>query len=289
MRTSRKQYMGGDIDRDDGTLESTYVREVINTDKGGRRELWVRPAGMAEWILFEAQPGIMWVDHFMAQVALVGVGAGVAAAYLASGLTWIVNGRRNGANDPNDTNFDVANDIGGGIEVKIVVGGVADDYVAIHFGDNFPVATTESPHFHTHARLVSSTEVGYLLGLVGSAGKPVANGAWAIPDDGYWFRLDTDAVDGYGDTKLRAIVRSGGVDRVVFDLGIPTFLTKLILAIRVNDSGDGVTFILNGDNVGEWASDLPSVQLQPYYAIVGRAGDAKQLNLYKFRHIQDLV
>lgn len=281
--------MGGDIDRDNSTIESTTVREVINTDKGGRKELWVRPAGIAEWLLWKAQPGIRWKDNFMAQVALVGVGAGVAAAYLSSELTWIVNGRRNGANDPNDTNFDVANDIGGGVEVKIVAGGAVDDYVAIHFGDNFPVATTESPHFHTHARLVSSTEVGYLLGLVGETGKPVANGVWAIPDDGYWFRLDTDAVDGYGDTHLRAVVRSGGVDRVVVDLGTPTFLTKIILAIKVNDSGDEVTFILNGNNVAEHASDLPSVQLQPYYAIVGRAGDAKQLNLYKFRHIQDLV
>jgi len=290
MRTEREQYIGGNIDRNGGTLKSPYIEERINTAKGGRRELWCyAPCGGDQWMLWKAQPATRWKDRFMSQAVFVGVGANVAISFLNSEMPWVVNGRRNGANDPNSTSFVPANEPGGGIDIIVPAGGQVGDYIAMHFGGDYSVLTSLSPHWHMDVKLLNDTDVGYLIGLVGATNKPVENDVWAIPDDGYWFRLDTDAVDGYGDNSLRAVVRSNGVDRLVTNLGTPSFVDKTHLSIVVNDAGDEVSFLKDGFVVATHDADLPTAQLQPYQAVVGRAVGIKEMKIFHFRHIQDLA
>ncbi len=136
------------------------VEQVYNTQKG-RIETWMRgESGDEEWVLHYAEPARVWEDSFitggMFYPTLLGVN---------SQLQWSVNGRLNGANDPDGTCFVSANEIGGGLSIIANTGGTNDDYTAVHFGDSYPTDVSHSPHMKITADFEANTDCCLSRGL----------------------------------------------------------------------------------------------------------------------------
>jgi len=189
------------------------------------------------------------------------------------------------------TNFTAANEVGGGLILGVNAGGNDDDYTAIHFNGNYPLTVATSFHIKAIVELVDNADVGYLVGVCCANNKPTGTNAFGIPDNFMGFRLDTDAVDGYGDDHVRTVVRSGGVDQHTTDLGAaPPGHSEG--HININDAGDTVTFILNGVAVASHNTGLPVCQMQPYACVIGRGAalvDRKELHLHDMELIMDHV
>jgi len=262
------------------------IYQTYNETKD-RMEIWEKSYNhTGEWVLVDAVPSVTMRELFVGPTILAPTILG-----LNLNLAWAVNGRRGGAVAVDQTNFTAANVVGGGLVLGVNAGGADDDYTAMHFQGNYPLTVATSFRIKAIVELVDDVQVGYLIGVCCAANKPTGTNAFTIPDNFLGFRLDTDAVDGFGDNHLRTIVRSVGVDQHVTDLGAaPAGHNEG--HITINDAGDTVTFILNGVAVASHNTGLPVCQLQPYAAIIGRGaalGDRKELHMHDMELIMDYV
>lgn len=216
-----------------------------------------------------------------------GPGAGLIGILME--LPWDVNGRVNGGNLPDSANFAATNEIGGGLNMKAIIGGLDDDYVAIHWGDNYPTKCSKSPHIKITASPAQITLVVHIFGLVDNT-RSTGTNAYALPDNGIFVSFDTD-IDG----NAHAIIRSNGVNQTDENLGAPTPGAHLGVHIVVSDDGEGVKFILGGTEVvsevdisGAIYDDLRAAQLQPYSAVVNRDPNIlREHHMHDFRMIMD--
>lgn len=282
----------GAVTQPDANLEvcdDDKVKEVYNSTKG-RWERWVRGSGGDNvWILFDAQPARVWRERFMGHPVSISHGPGAGLIGILMELPWNVNGRVNGGNLPDSANFAATNEIGGGLNMKAIAGGQDNDYVAIHWGDNYPTKCSKSPHCKATLSPVQTTFVAHMCGLVDvSRSQGVA--AYALPDNGIFVSFDTD-IDG----NAHAIIRSNGVNQTDQSLGAPTPGAHLGVHTVVSDDGEGVEFIV-GDTVvvaevdisGAVYDDLRAAQLQPYSVVVNRAAaQLREHHMHDFRMIMD--
>jgi hypothetical protein len=237
---------------------------IYNSTKQ-RYEYWVTCAPGPAQILYNAYPARVVHEHFIGGSRIV-----PALLGLTMEMEWIANGRRAGGANLADTNFIPANEIGGGLDMIVVaVVSQDDDYTALHWDDNYPFTRQQSPHMHIAADFVDDTDVAYLAGMVDNTRSTGAN-AFALPDNGVYVRLDTDAVDGYGDANMHFVVRVGGVDVHDVDLG-PAPAGVSCGTIYFSDDGDTVYFVISGTEIS-YTGVLPDVQMQPYAAVVARNG-----------------
>lgn len=209
---------------------------------------------------------------------------------LESELPWSVNGRRNGANAPNDTAFTAANEIGGGLSLNVIAGGQDNDYTAIHWGDNYPAMLRMSPHYHCTLAPMQVTEVAFIAGLVDDS-RPTGTNAFALPDNAIIFHFDTDV-----HTEPHYIIRSNGVNVTdVAAAATPAPGTHVGVHIQTNDAGDQIKFIFGGSIVVDWVdvsgaayATLRAAQVQPIFTVVNRVADQlRQFHLHDFRLIMD--
>ena len=226
----------------------------------GRREFWIRTEEDGEYILYDVNPGIRFEDNFISSNILAPTILG-----LQSTLMWAVNGRRGGAVAVNETCFGAANDIGGGLKMIVNSGGNDNDYTAMHFGDNYPLVMSRYPSICTTIDFTDDMDVAYIAGLVDDTRSTTTN-AFALPDNGVYFYLDTDT----GDAHVHCIVRIGGVDVGDQDIG-PSPVGISCGCIRRNLKTGYIEFILNGQIVYTYTGAMITEQLQPYAVVVARA------------------
>jgi len=260
------------------------VSEVYNETKE-RWERWERSCqGDLEWMLENVAPGRRWQDTFVPAPGFVAAVLGLNAE-----LSWAVNGRRNGANDPDVNCFTAANEMGGGLSVNVIAGGLDNDYSAIHWGANYPTKLSKSPHWFLCASLRQNTQMAYLLGLTDDS-RSDANAAFALPDNGIFYYFDTDV-----DNLRHMIVRSNGVtvtEMTAVTPGIDEFATG---TIETSDDGLSMRFVFKGSIVLPWTdisgaayANLRAAQLQPYLALVNRApNQLREFAVCDFRLIMD--
>lgn len=231
----------------------------------GRMEVWKRCCGGRIWRLVWAQPSYNVDDRFECGSILAPTILG-----LNSDITWSVNGLVNGV-APDENCFENNDEVGGGL-IMMVPSAVNDDddYVAMHWGDSYPVDLSLQPHMRIIINFVNSSDCGYLAGLVGPDNKSTGTDAFTLPDDIIGVRLDTDA---YGDSHIYFLVRVAGVNFLELDLGENPVDDSLGI-IRIG-SNDELQFVLDGQVVVEVDSDnLPTVRMQPYSAVIARTAAA---------------
>jgi len=257
---------------------------VLYNSVKARIETWVKCTSSDEFILFNAAPARMWQERFMAASILV-----PAALGLNLELPWAVNGRRNGANDPNENCFTAANEIGGGLSLNVLVGGQDNDYTAIHWDDNYPVVVTKSPHAKITVSPEQVTTFANYMGLFDNT-RSAGQAAFALPDNGIFVAADTDV-----DNDAHFIIRSGGVEVHNTTLLTPIAGTHYTGYIYVSDDTNAISVVLQGIKVideldisGVAYTDLRNAQLQPYLAVVSRAPNtARSMHVHDFRIIMD--
>lgn len=265
--------------RAQGSIKRTY-----NPAKD-RWEWWARAdAGDREWIFHNAFPARVWRDRFMVSPAFVAVALG-----LATEIPWSVNGRRNGANDPNAACFTPANEKGGGLVLNVVAGGQVGDYTAIHWGGNYPTILSTSPHWHIRYAWEQITLVASLHGLVDSS-RSDAQAAFALPDNGIFVYYDTDV-----DNLVHYVIRSGGVSVTDVSCATPVAAAHRSVHMQTSDDGESVRLLEGGSAVMDWVdmsgaayAGLRAAQLQPYIAVVNRAAaQLRQFHAHDSRLLMD--
>lgn len=215
------------------------------------------------------RPGRDWEDSFVGPVQWL-----AALSQIFMDMVW----SNNGSPAPAAGNFSPANEVGGGVDL-ICLGAADNDWIAMHWGGNYPVLLRLSPHFHVMNSFETPTEMFALSGLVGASGLQTGNGAaWTTPDDGVWVQFDTDD----DPNNLKFITRSGGAQTETL-LGAPP-TGHFGFHIQVSDAGDSVSLILKGTKVATHTTHLTTVQLKPLYMIMTRvdAGGAKNIHLHDF-------
>jgi len=181
------------------------------------------------------------------------------------------------------------NEIGGGLSLDVIVGGIAGDYTAIHWGGNYPTMLRKSPHSHCTAALQQVTNVAILTGLVDDT-RPDGQDAFALPDNGLLLYYDTDV-----DNFVHYVIRSGGVS--VTNVTGPSPPPGLHAGgnYQVSDDGESVRFIFLDSVVVDWVdvsgaayAALRAAQLQPYIAVVSRAAaQLREFHVHDFRLLMD--
>lgn len=225
----------------------------------GRQEKWVRTAEGGEFLLFDAVPGINLQDNFISANIIA-----PALLGLNSSLSWAVNGVSAGVG-VDENNFVAHNVIGGGLKIIVESGGNDNDYSAMHFGSNYPISMSRYPSVTTMIDFSDDEDVAYIAGLVDDS-RSDGTAAFALPDNGVFFYLDTDT----GDSNVKCVVRIGGVTVDEQSLG-PAPPGVSCGNIRRNLITGYIEFILLGNVVHTYTGVLPTDQLQPYVAVVGRA------------------
>lgn len=258
--------------------EEGEVEAIYNATKN-RKEIWVPCSGGVS-VLYNAIPSRIWADKF-------GLGPNLVpgALGLQTELPWSINGRMNGAVLPDSTVFLPANLAGGGLNIIVKAGGQIGDYTAIHWGGNYPMTASISPHISITADFQDNVNVGYIAGIMCATNKPTGTNAYGLADNGIFLIVDTNI---FGDDHLRCIVRVGGVNTDITDVGAaPPGLS--CGHIVIDDAGTSVQFILNGVVVRTYTGALPACQLQPYAAIVAYAvlGAEVTMTLNDFKLIMD--
>ena len=204
-------------------------------------------------------------------------------------LPWDVNGRVNGAVLPDSANFAAVGGIGGGLNMKAIAGGQDNDYVAIHWGDNYPAKCSYSPHLKMTISPEQITAVVHMFGLVDNT-RSTGTNAYALPDNCIIFSFDTDV-----DANAHVIIRSNGVNVSDTNLGAPVAGATAGVHIVVSDDGEHVTFIKGGtiavsevDISGAAYANLRAAQLQPYSVVANRAAaQLREHHMRDFRLIMD--
>jgi len=260
------------------------VKRIYNTTKG-RVEWWHLCQGITgQWVLWDALPARVFRERFITAVDFVPSILG-----LNMEQSWVVNGRKNGAVAPDDTCFDPANEIGGGLIIGVPAGGQDNDYTAVHWGGNYPIINSISPHFHSICSIQQTTSIAHMCGLVDSS-KSTGTNAFAYPDNCIWLAIDTDV-----DNSAHFIIRSGGVERYNASIGVPVATQRYGMCFNISDDGNSVTCHFDGETIasgldisGAEYADLRAAQLQPYFVVVSRAPNtARQAYLHDFRLIID--
>lgn len=253
-------------------MEQEDLRIIWNPVKNRQEKYFRCRRGDREWFLRDALPARVWEESFIGQphfrVATFGVGLD---------REWATNG--DGA--PAAGDFASSNEIGGGL--TLISGAGLNDWVALHTGDQYPVAVNVSPHFNLRTEFVDITDVFFLLGLVSVNNLETANNQpWSTPDDGIWLEYDT-SVDG----NLRFVTRSGAVETST-PVGAPP-TEHLRANISVNDEGDEARLLMVGTIRATHDTNLPGdgVQLKPIFMIGTRETATKDLHLHDFRLIFD--
>lgn len=267
-----------------GTAYGSSLRQVYNPTKV-RSEMWGRTSGGEQaWVLWDAWPARVWRERFMSQATIA-----ITVLGLSMEQEWTFNGRRNGGTAPNADAFTNANEIGGGLSLNAIAGGQDNDYAAIHWGGNYPTSCRKSPYIHTICSLEQITTIAHMCGLVDNS-RPSDTNAFAYPDNGIFYRFDTD-IDAY----VHFIVRSNGVDVSDTNLGTPTAEAHFGIYFYVHDNGLAVTAIAKGTKIldgldisGAAFASLRAAQIQPYFATVNRAAtQLRQVHLHDFHLIMD--
>ena len=241
------------------TCRSPTVVQVCSISRT-REEVWSL-VGDDVWILVDAIEAFVLSDSFIAPAVLI---PGLLG--LNSQIPWAVNGRANGAVAPAEANFVAANDIGGGLILRVLAGGQDNDYTAIHFGNNYPLALSEFPQVCMTVDFEAVADVGYFTGMADDS-RATGTNVFVLPDNCVAFYMDTDT----GDNHIHCIIRSGGAYLLNEDLG-PAPPGNSYGCIRRNPVDNKIEFILRGVIVAEYDDlDFPTDQLQPYAAVIGRA------------------
>lgn len=255
-----------------GVDAQALIKSEYNSTKI-RQEFWVRGTFTEEWRLEHATPAREWKESFMgpAQFAPALIG-------LLLDKAWATNG------DPAPAagNYVAANELGGGLTLRDI-GANDNDWIAIHTGANYPVDITLSPHVLITGELVTLTEVRVLGGLVGASNLETGNGAaFTMPDDGIFMFYDTDV-----DANARFVTRANGVETATVLGAMDTAHHER--CVRVNDAGTAAYLIVDGVLVTTHTTNLPTVQLKPYYMIGNRvaAGAQRDVHLHDYHLIYD--
>lgn len=251
--------------------EQATARRIWNQAKN-RHETWVRAPGK-DWILVKGEPIDLTQDNFVSPAhtshpALYGI---------SSDLQWWTTGKPN----PTGANFAQLDELGGGLLLKTRP--TSYRWVALHYGDIYPLNMAVSPHLYLRSSLESLSNIHTHLGLVGATNKPATGAAHSTPDDGMWFELDTNI-----DSNLRSVTRAGGVQTPRI-LG-PADTAHHNFCIRVNDAGNEVEFLIDGVVLQTHDSNLPTgVRLQPYYEVMTMEAAVKGVHIHHFIQIFDAL
>lgn len=246
------------------------LRIFWNPTKNRQEKYFRCRRGDREWFLRDAMPARVWEESFIGhphfRVATFGVGLD---------REWSTNG--DGA--PAAGNFVALSEIGGGLILRS--DGGADDWVALHTGDQYITEVDVSPHFNLRTEFTDTTDVFSLLGLVSVTNLETGNNQpWTTPDDGIWLEYDT-AVDG----NLRFVTRSGAVETST-PIGAPP-AGHVRVNIVVNDASDEARLLMRGTILATHDTHLPAVQLKPIFMMGTREAATKDLHLHDFRMIFD--
>jgi len=254
-------------------MEQENARYVWNETKR-RHEFWIKTAGGA-WVLVGGNPTDVISDNFISP----SITPWVALFGISSQMHWWVTGRPN----PTGANFVQVNELGGGIEVRTRP--VANRWVALHSGNIYPFSMSESPHIYLRGNLGDISNIHMHVGLVGATNKPATGSAHSQPDDGIWLEYD-DSVDG----NFRSVTRSGGVETSKILDAADTGHHSI--CIRVNDAGDEVEFLFDGDILQTHTSgeNLPTgIQLQTYFEVMTRENVRKHIHVHHYIQLFDAL
>lgn len=254
-------------------MQQERAKRVWNPNKN-RHETWVKGT-TGDWLLVKGEPIHLDEDDFVCPA----VTSHPAIYGIRSELQWWVTGKPN----PTGANFAQINTLGGGLLLKTRSG--SGKWIAIHYGDIYPLSVSLSPHLYLRSTIDQLTNAYLIAGLVGATNKPSTGSAHSEPDDGIFIRFDTD-VDG----KLRSVTKSGGSEtpKILGDAD----LEHHNYCVRVNDDGDEVEFLMDGVVIQTHTSgeNLPTgVALQPYYNIMTRTGAIRSAKLHHYIQLFDAL
>ncbi|MBA7617630.1 hypothetical protein ES703_24946 [subsurface metagenome] len=250
--------------------EQATARRIWNQTKN-RHETWVKSPGK-DWILVKGDPIDLTQDNFISP----SITSHPALYGIISDLQWWTTGKPN----PSGANFAQLDELGGGLQLKTRF--TVDRWVALHYGDIYPVNMALSPHMYIRSSLESLSDIHAHIGLVGATNKPATGAVHSTPEDGIYVQFDnTVDVDNF-----ESITRSGGGETkenlVTADTGHHNF------CIRVNDAGDEVEFLVDGVILQTHSSNLPTgVRLQPYFEVMTRAAAVKEVHLHHYIQLFD--
>lgn len=247
-----------------------------------RLEFWHKhsPIGsVPHWELFQAWPAVRWSETFLVNLRLF-------EDYLKCDLSWDIN-----ANPaPNNSNYAVANELGGG--VVILTDGVsagADDWAAVHWGGNFPTDVDHSPHLGITVALPTASSLRRMMGLVGATNKPGDGVAFpellTFPYDGIYVNCDTTVSPC---TCLDVV--AGGVLRDRHTITTVPTTAHHHMHLIVNDAGTRVAMLRDG--AAECTLDcsaLSGIQLQPYVMMMTKISAVRSIHLHDFTLLMDEV
>jgi len=247
-------------------LESVFqnTQNLVWNNTLSRLEVWGECPASTTYntgltYLQNAWPGRKWQEKFNTGIVFV-----PAILGLDMELSWILNGRSNGAVAVDENNIESAQADGGGLRMLVESGGQDNDYTALSFG-TYPIRTAKNPHVYLTAQFNNSSDVGYYVGLADDS-ISTGTGAFGVPDNGIYVRYDTDE----GDTGVTWVIRIGGVDVYTKTIGAVTG-TKTCGGWRPDADGN-LELFFRGYSVDTYTGALPSDFMTPYFAIVARAG-----------------
>ena len=217
----------------------------VYNDRKDRYEVWVWLYGDARefdsWMLETAFPIRQFKESFMGAILNF-----VPVSGIVSDKTWMVNGNP----APAAGNFVQANYWIGGFRLRCL-GAADNDWVAIHMGGNYPVTLRRSPHLRAVVGYNTVVQMFSLIGLVSSDNLETGNGSpWTVPDAGIWVEFDSSV-----DNKCRFVTSKNGVQTVT------SFEPPICPAewyIQVNGDGTSVRFLVDGVELAEHTTNLPT-------------------------------
>ena len=232
-------------------------------------EMWGRyDAETLNWFLIDAFPGILsFLEYFRSGIAFGTDLDGKLALVLEN--AWNVNGNRGGAD------LTVANFAQDDCELVILTTAVATDWVAMHTGDNYCwMISSDRPRATFVVREIShTTDIHFLMGLVGSVGLETGSGAvaWTTPDDGIWVEYDS-AVDSY----VRFVTRKEDVSTST-KIGEMTGHSSWEALFNVNDEGNRID-CLKLTLLASHTTNIPVCVLKPIFLLENRGAFIRSIH-----------
>jgi len=231
-------------------------------------EMWGRYyTNKNDWVLVDAFPSMLsFFEEFVSGIVVGTDLDGNLAIALEN--AWNVNGNRGGG-APTIANFDQSN-----AELVMKTTAAATDWIAIHTGKNYPyMIHSDRPRATFVIReVINSTDIHFLMGLVGSAGLETGSGAvaWTTPDDGIWVEYDS-AVD----THMRFVTRKEGVSTTT-DIGELTG-ESWEASFNTNDEGNKID-CLKLTLLASHTTNIPDCTLKPIFLLENRGAAARSMN-----------